>query len=146
MKTVSTRTARRYLKDKKFSSKMHKQGYTILMPKKNADAWLAALRSGEYIQSKYTLHNENEGGFCCLGLEQYINNDQCVEINKFGDCYKSSPSIEYLKQQGMLYINDDNYNDCTPYYGGRPFTLLNDGYDHTFEELADMLEKVMLVY
>lgn len=30
--------------------------------------WLEALRSGEYKQTKGTLHNLCDGGFCCLGV------------------------------------------------------------------------------
>jgi hypothetical protein len=30
--------------------------------------WVEALRSGKYKQTKGTLHNLNNGGFCCLGV------------------------------------------------------------------------------
>ena len=33
----------------------------------NAKKWVAALRSGEYKQTRYKLH-AREGGFCCLGV------------------------------------------------------------------------------
>lgn len=30
--------------------------------------WVDALRSGDYKQTKKTLHNLDDGGFCCIGV------------------------------------------------------------------------------
>jgi len=34
--------------------------------------WLEALRSGDYKQTTGTLHNTDDGGFCCLGVAAYV--------------------------------------------------------------------------
>ncbi len=40
----------------------------IFSKQKNRDAWVAALRSGDYTQDKETGLLESPNGFCCLGV------------------------------------------------------------------------------
>lgn len=77
------------------------RGIRIKMPKKDLERWLRALESGLYIQSKGRLYSQKEGGFCCLGLEQYINRKCEVELGPNG--FAGLPSPEYLTANGIHF-------------------------------------------
>lgn len=55
---------------------------TIRMPKELLAKWLAALRSGEYKQSRESLYDGN--GYCCLGVLQKIHVGR-TWVNHMGD-------------------------------------------------------------
>lgn len=171
MKTVTLADAQKMLSNRKINSILFDQGYTILMPKARGRKWLKALRSGEYIQADGTLHDPDIGGFCCLGVEQYCNNDGFVE-NSFRDeesdygSWDSFPSVEYLRTAGMLYVNSGNSETSDPYIeeAEDDVSNLNDAVknvtikvnqhktirkmvpENDFAKMADYLDKAMLVY
>lgn len=171
MKTVTKAEAQRMLDEGRISSTYFgskKKKYTILMPKEAAQNWLAALRSGEYIQTAASLHNPNTGGFCCLGVEQYCNNDGFVE-NTFEEYGKSGsflgyPSSKYQDERGYLFVDQDNTQTGNPLLRlGRTANLNDDTtfiekkvnqhgtkqvkvHKNSFETMADYLEEKMLVY
>jgi len=169
MKTISKAIAESILNERIIPFDMFEQGYTIVMPKAKAANWLKALRSGEYIQASDALHQPEIGGFCCLGVEQYCNNDGFVE-NSFnslglGD-WNSFPSIEYLKKSGYLFVNRHNWEDTNPYINavGDEVSDLNDDtitvtkkvnqhatkdvavHKNDFNAMADFIEGALLVY
>lgn len=104
--------------------------------------WVAALRSGEYQQTKGTLHRDSEdkevkagkvcAGYCCLGVLQMVA-DGHIEANQVG-----IPSDEWAEEHSidryaMLIDSDGEVID--------QWTLaqLNDcGY--SFPEIADYIE------
>lgn len=171
MKTVTLKDAKKMLSNKQIDTALFDKGYTILMPKARAKKWLKALRSGEYIQAEGTLHDPDIGGFCCLGVEQYCNNDGFVE-NSYRDetsdygSWDSFPSVSYLRTAGMLYVNSHNSDSSDPYISAADTNVsdLNDSMvtkhrkvnqhktirttvpENDFAKIADYLDKAMLVY
>lgn len=171
MKTVTKEQAAKMLETKSIEESLFEKGYTILMPKKRAQKWLKALRSGQYIQEDGALYVERSGGFCCLGVEQFVNNGKVVENSfKSDTCTLGSwdnfPSITYLQEAGMLYVNSFNYNTGDPYIKREDENVseLNDDigrvtrkvnqhktvtrseHVNNFTKMASHLEKAMLVY
>jgi hypothetical protein len=104
--------------------------------------WLEALRSGEYKQTKGTLHNLHDGGFCCLGVAAKV----------WG--------VSTPEQMGVYYMatTPDSCGGNPSYYaaldelaGGwprQPFIakgiLMNDE-GKSFAEIADMIEKEWVI-
>ena len=119
-------------------------GKTIKMPKRKLARLLKALRSGEYIQTSGILHNPEDGGFCCLGLEQYINNKCKVEVEDTGE-FRSLPSLEYLEQNGITYLDNVGEPYKCPFVRKidaeetQSFAALND-IGTSFEKIADIWE------
>lgn len=171
MKTVTKEAAEKMLKTKEIESSLFDKGYTILMPRNRARKWLKALRSGEYIQAEGILHNPNSGGFCCLGVEQFVNNGQVVENSfKSDSCTKGSwnylPSVSYMKGAGMLYVSEYNNSSTNPHIKEvkQDVADLNDKtvtttrkvnqhksvtttvHANDFAKIADLLDRAMLVY
>lgn len=75
---------------------------TIKMPKKIADKWLAALRSGEYKQCTNVLYNG--GGYCCLGVLQMVV-DGKVEVDKDDGTPEPLPSFGWLAKKGIEFLS-----------------------------------------
>lgn len=116
--------------------------------KKNVKKWIAALRSGEYEQTRGALNDEN--GFCCLGVacDLFIpkNKLEYQETSPFifGDLPQDQPAApQWLK------IIDDHFQQQTL----ECLSILNDetyiyeGICHgsfTFDEIADLLQLVYL--
>jgi hypothetical protein len=96
--------------------------------------WLEALRSGEYKQTRETLHNPESGGFCCLGVAAKVwgiaNEDQMGEPD---DISLGGPRWVYdiLKGNILTYVIEEgiHMNDH-----GSPFT-----------DIADMIERDWVV-
>lgn len=169
MKKITKAIAELILKERIITDDLFEQGYTIVMPKAKAVNWLKALRSGEYIQASDALHQPEIGGFCCLGVEQYCNNDGFVENSfdnsQFGD-WNSFPSEEYLQESGYLFVNRHNREDTDPYIHAVKDNVsnLNDDaiavtkkvnqhatkevtvHKNDFNAMADFIEGALLVY
>ncbi|HET8686478.1 MAG TPA: hypothetical protein VFM18_07415 [Methanosarcina sp.] len=66
-------------------NKVMSLGKAVCMPKERFEKWVAALRSGEYSQCSGTLKSEGENtcSFCCLGVEQQVNQGD-VERTLYG--------------------------------------------------------------
>ena len=110
-------------------------------------AWLAALRSGEYKQARHALRRD--GAFCCLGVICDLHHraglgqweDRLIDDQYDGDASGLPPSV--LAWAGL----DQRF----PIVDGVCITELNDGADgdeedippihpHSFLEIADLIE------
>ena len=106
------------------------------MKEKYKKPWIVALRSGKFKQGHTNLKN-NDGRFCCLGV--------LAEINGY------DPTLERYKLNGTEYLNDKLLNkfDLSE-EAQRHLAAMNDGgedaegnrlREHTFDEIADYIEK-----
>ena len=80
--------------------------------------WIAALRSGEYIQGRYNLRTR-EGHYCCLGV-------LCMVLEKPD---LTSTNYEHLRQASGLTISETD--GCVE---------LNDIALLSFSQIADYIE------
>lgn len=131
-------------------------GITIIMPKKAADEWLAALRSGEFKQIDSTMTDGN-GRFCCLGVQQYCALDGYVEVDESNE-YEPLPSLKYLKQEGIFFADRFGKRSNNPYLPQKltDAAALNDEkswnargerrHTFTFKSIAKFLEAAIAVY
>jgi hypothetical protein len=111
--------------------------------------WVAALRSGEYVQGYNAL--ESDGEFCCLGVLCHIANKHGV-INRVvegsGDyiTYNESwslPPVEILSWAGLDETNPNVYA-VNPETGNRMLVNLstvNDTFALSFSEIADLIDE-----
>lgn len=88
--------------------------------------WVAALRSGEYKQGKYLLHDE--GRFCCLGVACRVAG---LDINLIGYS-KYTNSMPYRSMPSFFRYADPG----SPAWG---LAKMNDN-GKTFSEIADYIE------
>lgn len=114
------------------------------MNSETKELWLKALRSGNYGQSKYHLHDEN--GYCCLGV--------------LLDCYMQSPDnkMKWRKAEvGSIYWFDDSSWYCIAFLPNtrqfrqwtgdlsrkdqRILSRMNDAECKTFDQIANWIEK-----
>lgn len=152
MLKITTQQAKNVFKKSTLPKYLREKGISIVMPEKDAKAWLKALRSGEYSQVEGALHNANTGGFCCLGVQQHCKLKGYVEIadtvDAFGDTeFAEFPSKEYLRKNGIFYADESGRKSTNPYLmeAGETAADMND-YGHTFTEIADDLEVSIAVY
>jgi len=114
------------------------------MKKEHAEKWVNALRSGEYRQCKGKL-SDGKGSYCCLGVLGKIN----PELNLSG-C-----SNFMLLNYHLAGLNNDTgrIDNKTNFYfnqGYTPgnfiaFSTLNDIYNLTFDEIADVVQAEYLL-
>lgn len=89
---------------------------TIRMPKGLADAWLAALRSGEFKQGRKRLE-DIEGGCtvnCCLGVLQKCAMGD-VERRSHDNSSLRLPTYAWLSSQRIRFFNKDGDIDTNPW-------------------------------
>lgn len=96
--------------------------------------WVAALRSGDYLQTIGALRNNS--GFCCLGVLCDLVMPKAWDERDFGsfvfdDGATAFPSENALKAAGSA-----------PPYDDHPFWTLASKNDHgaTFSDIADYIE------
>lgn len=126
------------------------------MNKENVAKLVAALRSGEYKQA--TLKLRRDEGYCCLGV--------ACDVSKLGKWEKGeywhyviNDGVEVLESEMNLLPKtvaeslDIKEGGLFRYYypNGREFmqwslTELNDSYQFTFSQIADILESECLVF
>lgn len=115
--------------------------------------WVNALRSGNYRQGKYMLHNISENAYCCLGVlcDIALKNIQIktviVESKKSPDKYMvfgDNQNKQFLPQEIVLWagIKDNPEMLITDAYFDRlvAITDLNDYTEYNFSQLADLIE------
>lgn len=139
---------------------------SIEMPGSAADAWLAALRSGEYTQGKERLHIN--GAYCCLGVmqmavdgkvEKFVTNigDAEIELSyslpSVAWCAAHNISFEGASEvggDGISYINpriakvicnDFPRENLLSEY--KTASVINDSFELTFLQIADLLERAI---
>jgi hypothetical protein len=105
------------------------------MDLKIKEKWIAALRSGEYIQGKNFLRTVNNE-FCCLGvlaevcgINSVINNDE----DAYHYDFDSTPLTAYPSIDFLFSVSLDN--DDAEY-----LTKLNDA-GSSFDEIADYIKE-----
>lgn len=112
-------------------------------------AWLAALRSGEYEQG-YGLLHPTEDTYCCLGVlcdlhakaglgmwigDTYGSQSEAlpIEVQIWAELQDWCPDVPAPKgQTGVITLAE--YNDGRLDYGVRP---------HTFAEIAELIERYL---
>ena len=96
--------------------------------------WTEALRSGEYPQGKLFLNSD--GRFCCLGVLCEVSGVHKQRHPDGAMMYEglvSNLPSSVRKAAGLCSDLGD--------LGGSPsLTVLNDGYDFTFDEIADVID------
>lgn len=118
----------------------------IQMKREDATKWLAALRSGEYKQTKRMLARLEEDGtesFCCLGVLQKVLDG---DVERVQSCAIGVPTMGWLERHGIVFLDVD-LNAChVPYIESvhQYASVLNDEGGLTFAEIADLLEAEIL--
>lgn len=148
MITISKKIALSAIKSGKLPKNLVDQKITIVMRKRDAKRWLAALRDGKQKQTEGKLYSPREKAFCCLGLEQSCNWGGQVQTD--GADFMGLPTLSYLRLTGKGYFNAVGEMDLTPSIKNRQdfWSTASGANDngHCFVELADLLEKHMAVY
>jgi hypothetical protein len=111
------------------------------MRKDVADMWVAGLRSGEYQQATEMLRDGD--GFCCLGVLCDLHKRRTNEGDWSGSAYcilnTEDDGSETILPAGVVRWAECQ-SDPTDRETGEFFTRLNDEYDYSFAQLADMIE------
>ena len=98
--------------------------------------WIEALRSGKFNQSIDTLQDLN--GYCCLGVacKVVIPQEDLITDNEIliGQFPKSQQAPVWLR-----LINDNFYEKV-----GKELTSLNDNYNFTFLQIAELIEDLYI--
>jgi hypothetical protein len=120
----------------------------------NAKAWIAALRSNDYQQTKHALKTED--GYCCLGV--------ACEISKLGSFKARNSGVYFFLSERFRGDELRNTGDMPPHikthYGlvsdivvldyvdtahvgdsSLKIAELNDWHGLSFNQIADILEK-----
>lgn len=93
--------------------------------------WLAALRSGDYIQATHQLKSP-ENGYCCLGVLCDVH-DPTLWIDVEGVDPKYIRETDVLPAQlAANYEIDESLQ--------RELIFMNDDKEYTFEQIADWIE------
>lgn len=104
------------------------------MKKSIADKWVKALRSGDYKQGTYRLHNKKDNTYCCLGVlcdVLKIKSADDAVIQSYENPLKSPTGIILEVYARMTTLNDSGFYD--PYIDHKVKPL-------TFDEIADVIQ------
>jgi hypothetical protein len=123
------------------------------------DAWVAALRSGEFRQGRSVLRWDDDSGasFCCLGVLCEL----AVRAGVVSAEKRFNPSPNDPRDSGVhtRYFSPDNpvegngaalpksvqawagLDSSNPDLGGTDAMYLNDGVRASFAEIADLIER-----
>ena len=122
------------------------------MKKEIADIWVAALRSGEYLQGKGMLEvfeadqdDRIVSKFCCLGVLSKLADKAGVPVTKdsgSGRIQGAYIDPDVRDWAGMIHCTGDFTGD-TISRDAILYSLptLNDKRGYTFDEIADVIEK-----
>lgn len=109
--------------------------------------WIAALRSGKYKQGRNLLRTFENDTFCCLGVLCDIHDDGAWEYGGWRG-YKAfpPPDLSGLKNvAGLFDISQSEWADLglppEEYEDDTSLAVLNDKYEFSFEQIADVIEK-----
>ena len=139
------------------------------MNRANVETWLAALRSGQYSQAKEVLHDQDNGGYCCLGVgthcmdpaHPYLREEQGLPDRELFEWLGLTASQIQLDEYDSSDVESDNSHftwDLMIPRTAIPESLnhLIRGYEQAiqvsrlndngvpFEEIADILEATLL--
>lgn len=110
--------------------------------------WIEALRSGEYVQTKNALKNQN--GFCCLGVlcDIYAKSTETgAEWIPSKNCETEFTFLDRIGTPPTVVQNWSEMNSRTGYLSGienrsgitEELTVLND-FGFTFNQIADVIQ------
>lgn len=116
----------------------------------NQKAWVEALRSGKYAQTRSVLQNRK--GFCCLGVAADVANENGVKVVKakgtdqLRGSLLSSSQLNTLNWLGLRTSSSLSKTiamiDCRDLsLSESGLMLLNDGFRYSFEQIADFIEE-----
>jgi hypothetical protein len=125
-----------------------------LQNKELVKQWIEALRSGNYQQTQYKLRERglNSDSYCCLGVlceiaKPLLSLEEGNSLEKYLNV-GGYPPEEVLKLLGQNFdIEDDNYKCISVQIEDKGFIAvhsLNDAYNKSFAEIADLLEQTHL--
>lgn len=97
--------------------------------------WLRALRSGKYSQTQERL--EDQYGYCCLGVACKILIPKKKQEIGWYYFFGETPSDQ---KHAPNWLKNIDYDFAVK--TGVALTDLNDNYGYTFEQIADVLDKV----
>lgn len=110
--------------------------------------WIADLRSGKYPQGRGALRN-SDGTFCCLGVlcEIAVDNGVLVrtELFKYRDADQRTiagtlDDSSLMLEWAGLELGNGAGEFTTPQGKVERLTELNDRYDFTFSQIADVID------
>jgi len=101
--------------------------------------WVAALRSGEYVQGRGALRRD-DNTYCCLGVLCDLHAKETGEPweRPPGDAYNYHAKGAYLPPLVVEWAG--LYNSLGPSFEGVGVVDMNDGGD-SFEKIADFIEQ-----
>lgn len=114
--------------------------------------WVAALRSGEYVQGRYCLKEVSESGeakYCCLGVlcEVALKEGVAMKINS-KPATNGAIHISYDHSYALLPNSVIEWSGLgaadNPIIGDNAISNYNDGYVKdisSFSQIADLIEK-----
>ena len=119
------------------------------LPRKFAEKWLAALRSGKYKQTDGTLYNPEDDGYCCLGVAcrveyplSYLESDSDINNGYASVIHKSPWDLKKdLEKIPVELKGIVSKNDLV-----RILTELNDTCMYSFNQIADWIEQNVEFY
>ena len=101
------------------------------------DAWVKALRSGEYNQGRKVLRSTDDT-FCCLGVLLDTVGTEWVGPTKEKDCIVAN-------YNGKLCFSIAPWSLIEP-AAQRQVMMMNDDQGKSFNEIADFLEENRILY
>jgi hypothetical protein len=118
--------------------------------KENIQKWVDALRSGEYKQTKATLHrlvkfHSTPPGYCCLGVACEISGVvETRELSEDGEIEIYDGKAGWLPYSVMRWLGFSSNNPSVKVGGvWHKLAELNDG-DADFKEIAGHIERTYL--
>ena len=117
--------------------------------------WVEALRSGEYSQARDVLHDQQDGGYCCLGVlckvmgAEFGPGSQEFEDDEYGPFTSEYDYVPVLKGRVLSHADNEELSPSFCKEIGIPdqtiLTSMNDGTAtepaKSFAEIADYIEK-----
>jgi len=100
------------------------------LPIKFKEKWIAALRSGEYKQGKFTMYDSITQTYCCLGVAEIVAGNN---IETIGKTYSPRRLNRKSKVPELLKSTTSSISDI--------LMGMNDSKDKTFNEIADWIEE-----
>jgi hypothetical protein len=113
------------------------------MKKEYADKWVAALRSGKYVQGKAALKQAYDGGVkhCCLGVLCEVMGTKQTPPPVNGSNFKFEGEIAYLPDS---VVREAGLKSVSPNFASgvmNDISWMNDARSVKFPELADLIEQ-----
>lgn len=111
--------------------------HTKMNPEAKAK-WLEALRSGDYVQGRSRLQDEN-GCNCCLGVLARIQGVR-VEATSYGNTFHfGADTVHGDFEYSSNYCPPDEFCDIGP-TAQNTLIAMNDSQEKSFNEIADYIE------